>query len=570
MTLKIADRVFETTTSTGTGSITLAGAVQGFQSFSVIGTTIKVPYYIDDADNTGIAQNWEAGLATVTVAGPVVTLSRDTIFASSNANIVVNFGAGTKNVRGGIPAAMFAILDENLNFVRDTAINTTGSTANVITMALAYVPLAYSEGMKVDFKVPITNTTAGVTLNVNGKGAVALKVAGSDPGVGNLIAGRRILAEYNATTGFFDILAGSNIDLSAYALKGANSDITSLAALASINDGPLAGFRNLIINGNCSVWQRGTSFTNQTFGGAIQYAQDRWIGNRDSDVNGQIISRYAITSADRTAAGQSLPRYGVQWQRVAGNSAVNGMNQFYAVETADSLGVAGKTVTFSIYAKAGANYSGGLLTMGISYGTGTDQREPNFTGLTTVTATKTLTTSMQQFSVTATIPVTATQVGIRMTWTPVGTAGGDDSVYYTAADLSIGSVAPVNVENRPFATELALCRRYYQKTFPYAIAPAQNAGLAGALFATASVTTAGSMGVMWRYPVALRSTGGVTTYNPSAANTSWRNVTSSTDAVASIDPNSTNSSEGVVIKEITTALVVGANYYIHAQADAEL
>lgn len=206
MTLKIADRIFETSTTTGTGNLTMGGAVSGFQGFSVIGTGIKTPYYIDDADNTGIAQNWEAGIGTVTVSGGITTLSRDTVLASSNSNIVVNFGVGTKNVRGGIPAAMLPVVDESLNSTRQSAINTTGSTANAIAIALGYTPLAYTDGMEVDFKVPITNTTAGVTLNVGGKGAKALKFVGADPGIGALVAGQRIFAKYNATTDQFDIL----------------------------------------------------------------------------------------------------------------------------------------------------------------------------------------------------------------------------------------------------------------------------------------------------------------------------------------------------------------------------
>lgn len=87
----VADRVAETTTTTGTGTVTLAGAKAGYQAFTTaFSTGAKVYYCI--TDNT----NWEVGVGTFTTAG--TTLSRDSIFASSNAGAAVNWGAGSKDV----------------------------------------------------------------------------------------------------------------------------------------------------------------------------------------------------------------------------------------------------------------------------------------------------------------------------------------------------------------------------------------------------------------------------------------------------------------------------------------
>jgi len=76
MALVVKDRVKETTTSTGTGTITLAGAIQGYQSFSVVGDGNTTYYTITDGTN------WEVGIGTYTASG--TTLSRDTILESSN------------------------------------------------------------------------------------------------------------------------------------------------------------------------------------------------------------------------------------------------------------------------------------------------------------------------------------------------------------------------------------------------------------------------------------------------------------------------------------------------------
>tara|TARA_R100001377_G_C3154491_1_gene97481 strand:+ start:207 stop:659 length:453 start_codon:yes stop_codon:yes gene_type:complete len=99
MTFVINDRVKETTTSTGTGTINLAGVENGFQGFVAgIGTTNSTYYTISLP-----AGDYEVGIGTVTDASPD-TLSRTTVISSSNSNNLVNFGAGTKDVFCTIPA----------------------------------------------------------------------------------------------------------------------------------------------------------------------------------------------------------------------------------------------------------------------------------------------------------------------------------------------------------------------------------------------------------------------------------------------------------------------------------
>ena len=96
MALVVKDRVQETSTTTGTGTFTLAGAVSGFQSFSVIGNANTTYYAIVGGTE------WEVGLGTYTLSGTL--LSRDTILESSNGGTAVNFSAGAKNVFVTYPA----------------------------------------------------------------------------------------------------------------------------------------------------------------------------------------------------------------------------------------------------------------------------------------------------------------------------------------------------------------------------------------------------------------------------------------------------------------------------------
>jgi|TARA_Y100000004_G_scaffold80800_1_gene90819 hypothetical protein len=98
--LVINDRVKETSTTTGTGTLDLGGAVQDFETFVAgVGTT-NTTYYCIINSGTG---EFEVGIGTVTDATPD-TLSRDTVISSSNSDALVNFTSGTKDVFCTLPA----------------------------------------------------------------------------------------------------------------------------------------------------------------------------------------------------------------------------------------------------------------------------------------------------------------------------------------------------------------------------------------------------------------------------------------------------------------------------------
>jgi hypothetical protein len=97
MALVVKDRIKETTSTTGTGTLTLAGAVTKFQSFSVVGDGNTTYYAIESGNGT----DWEIGVGTYTASG--TTLSRDTILESSNAGSAINL-SGTSTVFCTYPA----------------------------------------------------------------------------------------------------------------------------------------------------------------------------------------------------------------------------------------------------------------------------------------------------------------------------------------------------------------------------------------------------------------------------------------------------------------------------------
>jgi hypothetical protein len=106
MALVINDRVKETTTTTGTGAVSLAGAVTGFETFAAgIGNSNTVYYCIAHQDQA----EFEVGLGTLD--GDSSDLTRTTVISSSNSDSAVNFSSGTKDVFCTIPASKMVFED---------------------------------------------------------------------------------------------------------------------------------------------------------------------------------------------------------------------------------------------------------------------------------------------------------------------------------------------------------------------------------------------------------------------------------------------------------------------------
>lgn len=115
MAIIVKDRVKETSTTTGTGTVTLAGAVAGFQAFSVIGNSNQTYYAITDGNGTG----FEVGIGTYTSSGS--TLSRDTILESSNSGSAITLTSNTHTVFTTYPAERAVFSDDNSSTVSGTA-----------------------------------------------------------------------------------------------------------------------------------------------------------------------------------------------------------------------------------------------------------------------------------------------------------------------------------------------------------------------------------------------------------------------------------------------------------------
>ena len=168
MALVLKDRVKETTTTTGTGTVNLAGAVTGFETFvSAVGNSNTCYYAILDADGSA----WEVGIGTVTDASPD-TLSRTTILESSNSDNAITLTSGTHTVFLTYPADKSVYRNTNDQIVA-TASGIVFSDATVQTTAPVDTNTTYTagSGLQLDsttFNAKTASTSAsGITTLTN-------------------------------------------------------------------------------------------------------------------------------------------------------------------------------------------------------------------------------------------------------------------------------------------------------------------------------------------------------------------------------------------------------------------
>ena len=202
MAFVLADRVKETASAPGTGTVTLLGAATGYQSFSAgIGASNTTYYTI--ADQTG--SNWEVGYGTIGAGG--TTLARTTVLASSNSGSLVNFSSGTQDVWCDYPASKAAygltagtgisvtpgagtltLANTGVTSVTGTApVVSSGGTTPAISMAAAttsvngYLTSTDWNTFNSKLSTAVTSAVAGTGISLSGStGAVTITNSAPD------------------------------------------------------------------------------------------------------------------------------------------------------------------------------------------------------------------------------------------------------------------------------------------------------------------------------------------------------------------------------------------------------
>lgn len=203
------------------------------------------------------------------------------------------------------------------------------------------------------------------------------------------------------------------------------------------------------------------------------YFADRWFG-----VGGASSAILFAKDSDSSVLGFGTA---LRFQRQSGNTNTAPLNMGQVLETVDSIRMQGLPIVFSGFMYAGSNYSGGVVTIQIISGTGTDQSAANLAAGSwtnqTVVATLAFTVgnAAAPFALTGTVPNNCTQLGVLISWTPSGTAGANDFIRVLGLQLEAGTV-PTNFEHRDVEVELALAQRYAFVIAEAAAGVSQGAG----------------------------------------------------------------------------------------------
>jgi len=326
----------------------------------------------------------------------------------------------------------------------------------------------------------------------------------------------------------------------------------------SVNEN-IAG-KNFVINGGMDIAQRGTSIT--TNAGPV-YTLDRWTFN---------CSVATSTTTSQISSGLTGIQYAMRTQRTSGNTSTPLILIANALETKNSIPIAGQTVTFSFWARAGSNWSvnGNAFNASLITGTGTDQNlYSGFTGsLSIVNQTVTPSTSWQRFTYTATASTNMTQIGVQFYYVSTGTAGANDYLDITGVQLEIAPQAtPFSRAGGSIGGELALCQRYYQRIGGSYYSP-ENVGVG-----TAGTTTAGYINCptkqVLRTGASFNAVFGASSMKIANAGGSQFAMTSASLAVAGTNAVlfSYNVASGLTAGQPVLCFITGTDAYIELNAE---
>ncbi|MEY9198662.1 hypothetical protein ABIA16_003778 [Sinorhizobium fredii] len=317
--------------------------------------------------------------------------------------------------------------------------------------------------------------------------------------------------------------------------------------------------KSALLNSCFQVWQSGT--TGAGAAGRVLTA-DGWGLRRANSVTGHEWSRQTGTDGG----------YALRVQRTAGNAATNLINLINVINSDDVRSLRGKHCNISIRARRGADYSEANSQLFVDvYGETTESQ------ITATDGTSATGTALEQFNVVLDsggrwtesnsqvfIPDNVEMVWVRLRYTAVGTAGAAD---YFDLDEVVLQPTPYKAQlsMRSYGEELALCQRYFCKTYASSTA-AGTVTTAGALQNRARGTeTLAAVNMDWRFPVEMRAAPTITVYSP---------VTGASGKVADItataDINGTAECVGRSGATLVNnaATVSGNTYRAHAAASA--
>jgi hypothetical protein len=359
------------------------------------------------------------------------------------------------------------------------------------------------------------------------------------------------------------------------ALGSSGQVLTSQGSSAdpAFADLPLS-FRNLLVNGGFLIWQRGATVTTPSDNA---YGPDRWrcLGEDATGAGSFTVTREA----------SDFPAGAMYAAKCTLANANEKFGLLQVLESVHSVPLRSQNVVLSLKAKGGSVSN--IVKMAVLSWNGTADATTGdpisaWNGETTnptlaanwsfvaVAIVPVTTTWGSRFAMPATaVPADCNNLAVFL-WSDDKSIPSGGTDYFADVQLEVASAATA-FERRDFPDELARCQRFYQKSFPYGTAPAQNAGNTGALM-TCSQTTSATRGI-WAsafFKRTMRGAPSIAFYNPSAANALMRNVTDGADVSTAPTAQTTSDSGFMITANSGTTDNQGDVIAVHWSADAEI
>ena len=381
--------------------------------------------------------------------------------------------------------------------------------------------------------------------------------------LGNIlvVSGQALLS--NGTTLTFGTAVSSQFVTTAVGVETTRAE-TAEALLQPYANVNTAG-KNALINGGMEIWQRGTSFSPTN---SINYCNDRWCAQS--------------TASNLTVSqGTSSPPTGFKYFTKIVATSTTSSTFFYgqSIESLNVIPFQGRVVTVSFQYQIPTNLSGQVQVL-VKYSTGTDSNLVNAgTGVTATsgvnvdpsTGLMTNNSSWTPASITLTVPSTATSLAVQFSTSPNTVNAAEFDV--TGVQLELGSVAtPFSRAGGSIGGELALCQRYYCKSYDTATAPQTTSNSDGAVTVQGTSIPNNNAVASVQFPVTMRARPTVTVYSwTSATAATISNFATGADEAAGSGTVLYYGNSGFTINNQSGGTVTSAGgYFFHYVANAEL
>ena len=314
--------------------------------------------------------------------------------------------------------------------------------------------------------------------------------------------------------------------------------------------------KNAVINGGMDIWQRGTSSsTNVNYGSA-----DRWW---------LYYGAGTCTVSQETSVVPTGFRYAAKLTQ--SSTSTTNLQFDQSIETNNSIPMAGKTVTLSGYVAATASTT---ITIALNYSTSTDvANSGSWTAITPASGSNTLTigtTTYQRIVATYSVPSNAQSLQIQMGTTSIASG---TSIYITGVQLELGSTATTfSRAGGSIGGELALCQRYYQKSYPQGTTVPTNSTSAGVVFVPGSSVASTAYFAQVFLPITMRTAPTVTIYSQVSSTVSVVSSANGADLAASSGVANLIGDRGFTVQNSSGGTITAGagGFDFHYAASAEL